>query len=47
MRAIWDVTPDLSIRIEAVHRLSGFGAVATYTANGTSPEGFDAEWRMI
>jgi len=47
MRAIWDVTPDLRIHIEEVHRLSGFGAVATYTAYGTSPEGFDAEWRMI
>ena len=47
MRAIWDLTPDLSIHIEAVHRLSNFGAVVTYTAHGTSPEGFDAEWRMI
>ena len=46
-RAIWDVTPDLSIRIEAVHQLSGFGAVATYAAYGNSPEGFGAEWRMI
>ena len=47
MRAIWDVTPDLSIHIERVHRLNSFGAVATYTAHGTSPEGLDAEWRMI
>ena len=46
-RAVWDLTPDLSARIEAVHRLSSFGAVVTYTACGTSPEGFDAEWRMI
>jgi DNA-binding SARP family transcriptional activator len=45
--AIWDVTPDFTIRIEAAHRLSGFGAVATYTASGTSPDGFDAEWRII
>jgi ketosteroid isomerase-like protein len=44
---VWDVTPDFSIHIEAVHRLGGFGAVATYTARGTSQEGFDAEWRMI
>nr|WP_082929738.1 BTAD domain-containing putative transcriptional regulator [Mycobacterium sp. 1164966.3] len=43
----FDVTPDFSIRIEAVHRLSGFGAVATYTAHGTSPDGFAGEWRMI
>ncbi len=47
MRAIWDVTPDLSIRIAAVPRLGGIGAVATYAAYGTSPEGFSAEWRMI
>jgi hypothetical protein len=47
IRAIWDLTPDLSVHIEAVHRLSGFGAVVTTTAHGTSPEGFDAEWRMI
>ncbi|OBK46769.1 BTAD domain-containing putative transcriptional regulator [Mycobacterium sp. 1081908.1] len=43
----WDVTPDFSIHIEAVHRLNGFGAVATYTAHGTSVEGFGAEWRVI
>ena len=30
-----------------MHRLSGFGAVATYQANGASPEGFDGEWRII
>ena len=47
MRGIWDVTPDLSFRIEAVHRLSSLGAVASYRAYGTSPEGFDAEWRMV
>ncbi len=44
---IWDLTPDLIIRIEAVHRLSGFGAVVTHVQHGTSTEGFDAEWRMI
>ncbi len=47
IRATWDLMPDISIHIEAVHRLSGFGAVFTVTAYGTSPEGFDAEWRMI
>jgi hypothetical protein len=47
IRAIWDVTPDLSTRIEAVHRLSTFGAVVTNTAYGTSPEGFAAEWRVV
>ncbi len=47
IRAIWDLTPDLSTRIEAVHRLSSFGAVVTYTAHGTSTEGFAAEWRVV
>ena len=47
IRAIWNLTPDLSTRIEAVHRLSSFGAVVTYTAYGTSTEGFAAEWRMV
>ncbi len=45
--AIWDLTPDLSIRIEAVHRLSSFGAVVTHAAHGTSQDGFAAEWRVI
>ena len=45
--AIWDLTPDLVIRIEAVHRLSDFGVVVTYVQHGTSSEGFDAEWRGI
>ena len=47
IRAIWDLTPDLSNRIEAVHRLSIFGAIVTNTAYGTSPEGFAAEWRVV
>jgi hypothetical protein len=47
MRTIWDLTPDLSTHIEAVHRLTSLGAAVTVTAHGTSLEGFDAEWRMI
>ena len=47
MRDIWEVTPNLSMRIEAVHRLSSAGAVSSYVASGTSPEGVDAEWPMI
>ncbi|WP_197746535.1 BTAD domain-containing putative transcriptional regulator [Mycobacterium cookii] len=47
LRAMWDLTPDLSIHIETVHRLNTFGAVITHTGSGTSPEGFDAEWRAI
>ncbi len=47
IRAIWDLTPDLKIHIEAVHRLSSLGAVVTHAGHGTSQEGFDAEWRAI
>ena len=47
LRAIWDLTPNLAIRIEAVHRLDSVGAAITHTASGSSPEGFDAEWRAI
>ena len=47
IRAAWDVAPDVSGYIEAVHRLSDLGAVVTQAVNGTSQEGFDAEWRVI
>jgi hypothetical protein len=46
-RSAWDLMPDVTIRIEAVHRLSDLGAVATHVAYGTSQDGFEAEWRMI
>ncbi len=47
IHAIWEQTPDISIYMEAVHRLTDLGAVVTTAAYGTSQEGFDAEWRMI
>jgi hypothetical protein len=47
IRATFDVAPDVSIHIEAVHRLTDIGAIVTHAGNGTSPEGFDAEWREI
>ena len=47
IRATWDLTPDFRVYIEAVHRLSDLGAVVTQVANGTSQEGFEAEWREI
>ncbi|OBH88839.1 BTAD domain-containing putative transcriptional regulator [Mycobacterium sp. E2733] len=47
IRSVWDLTPDLSMQIEAVHRLTGLGAVIALKAHGTTPEGFDADWRMI
>ena len=46
-RSAWELIPDVRIRIEAVHRLSDLGVVATHVAHGTSQDGFDAEWRMI
>ena len=47
VRTIWDFTPDLSIHIEAVHRLNNFGAVISHEGHGTSQEGFHAEWRAV
>jgi class 3 adenylate cyclase len=47
IHAFWDLMPDFSTHIEAVHRLSNLGAVVTQTTNGTSQEGLDAEWREI
>ncbi|MCV7436618.1 AAA family ATPase [Mycobacterium seoulense] len=47
LRSALDQTPDLTIRIAAVHRLNSQGAVVTHSATGTSPDGFDAEWREI
>jgi hypothetical protein len=44
---VWNITPDLNIHIEAVHRLSSLGAVVTRELRGTSQDGFEAEWRMI
>ena len=46
-RELWDLTPDLSIHIVAVHRLSDIGAVITHAGHGTSQQGFDAEWRAV
>ena len=47
LRAAWDLTPQTSISIEAVHRLTDLGAVVTQSLSGTSQEGFQAEWRMV
>jgi hypothetical protein len=43
----YDQTPDLTVRIESVHLLTGAGSVFAISAYGTSQDGFDAEWRMI
>ncbi|MFL0180216.1 MULTISPECIES: BTAD domain-containing putative transcriptional regulator [unclassified Mycobacterium] len=47
MRATWDLAPDVGCYSEAVHRLSGLGAVVTQVVRGTSQEGFEAEWREV
>jgi hypothetical protein len=47
IRASRDATPDARIRIEAVHRLSSLGAVVRRAVNGSSQDGFYAEWREI
>ncbi|ASW90010.1 regulator [Mycobacterium marseillense] len=47
MRDFWDLTPDVTFCIEAVHRLRGFGAVVTQAVNASSAAGFDVEWRMV
>jgi hypothetical protein len=47
VRAVWDITPEVGVHIEAVHRLSELGGVITHVAHGTSQEGFVAEWRTL
>ncbi len=47
IRAVVDQLPNLDIRMEAVHRLTEVGAVVTHAAHGISPEGLDAEWRIL
>jgi hypothetical protein len=47
VHATWDATPDSTIYIEAVHRLSNFGAIVTQVGHEVSQHGFEAEWRMI
>jgi limonene-1,2-epoxide hydrolase len=47
IRGSRDITPNLSIHVEAVHTVSAYGAVVTNVASGTSNAGFDAEWRMV
>jgi hypothetical protein len=46
-QSAWDLIPDVSIRVEVVHRLTDIGAVCTHVAYGTSKDGFEAEWRMV
>ncbi len=47
IRATWDLTPELHMFIESVHRLNDVGAVVTHASRGTSQDDFEAEWRQI
>ncbi|MFZ0834440.1 MAG: hypothetical protein WAM92_15440, partial [Mycobacterium sp.] len=47
IRAGWDIGQTIRPYVEVVHRLSDVGAVVSYTAHGTSKDGFDAAWREI
>jgi hypothetical protein len=47
LRASWDLTPQASYYVEAVHRLTDHGTVFTHSVSGTSQEGFQAEWRIV
>ena len=47
VRAAWGLAQTGRIYMDEVHRLSEAGAVVTHTAQGTSKEGFDAEWREV
>lgn len=47
LRSLWQLTSDVTFRIEAVHRLTDFGMVCSHVAHGVSHDGVDAEWRGI
>ena len=47
VRASWDLTPELHMFIESVHRLNDVGTVVTHASRGTSQDAFEAEWRQI
>ncbi|WP_434085070.1 BTAD domain-containing putative transcriptional regulator [Mycobacterium paraterrae] len=47
LSAALELTPHVRMYVEAVHRLSGIGAVVSVVARATSEEGSDVEWRLI
>ncbi len=47
IHAGWDIDLNDNLYIETVHRANDLGAVFTWAGNGTSHEGFDAEWRAV
>ncbi|OBK31990.1 regulator [Mycobacterium sp. 1245111.1] len=42
---LWNDSPDVTMYVEVVRRLSNLGVVITQAAHGTSQQGFEAEWR--
>ena len=47
IRATYDLTRDIDVYIEAVHRLTDLGGLVTHVGTGTTQEGSDAEWRVV
>ncbi|WP_253900645.1 BTAD domain-containing putative transcriptional regulator [Mycobacterium asiaticum] len=47
LRAVWELAPRATTRVEAVHRLGSLGAVVTHTVQATTRDGMDAEWRDV
>ena len=47
LNATWEMAPDITFRIEAVHHLNALGAVIGFTSSGTSEKGFTAQWRAL
>lgn len=47
LRDTFDKLTNIRAHVEAVHRITPTGAVVIHVGSGTSPDGFDAEWRMI
>jgi hypothetical protein len=45
--AVWDLTPNITYYVEAIHRLSNSGAVVSHAAFGNSQAGFEAECRGL
>jgi hypothetical protein len=47
IHALWEDAPNITVYIEAVHRMTNLGALVTQVGRGTSHEGFEAEWQEI
>lgn len=47
LQALWDITSQAKIYVEAVHQLSAVGVVVTQVASASSRDGLEVEWRDI